>query len=37
MKKTALSHIVKETVTHLDDNEDPKTILLTKSIGVLRN
>jgi hypothetical protein len=37
MKKTALSHIVKETVAHLDDNEDPETILLTKSIGVLRN
>jgi hypothetical protein len=37
MKKTALSHIVKETVAHLNDNKDPKTILLTKTIGVLRN
>ena len=37
MKKTALSHIVKETVAHLNNNEDPGTILLTKTIGVLRN
>ena len=35
MKKTALSHIVKETVAHLDNNEDPETILLTKTVGVL--
>ena len=37
MKKTALSHIVKETVAHLNDNKDPGTILLTKAIKVLRN
>ena len=37
MKKTALSHIVKETVAHLDNNEDPGTILLTKAVGVLRD
>lgn len=37
MKKTALSHIVKETVAHLNNNEDPGTILLAKTIGVLRN
>ena len=37
MKKTALSHIVKETVALLDNNEDPGTILLTKTVGVLRN
>ena len=37
MKKTALSHIVKETVAYLDNDEDPATILLTKTIGVLRN
>ena len=37
MKKTALSHIVKETVAHLDNNKDPATILLTKAVGVLRN
>jgi hypothetical protein len=36
-KKTALSHIVKETVAHLNSNEDPGTILLTKTIRVLRN
>ena len=35
MKKTVLSHIVKETVAHLDNNEDPETILLTKTVGVL--
>ena len=37
MKKTALSHIVKETVAHLNNNEDPGTILLTKAVKVLRN
>ena len=37
MKKTALSHIVKETVAHLNNNKDPGMILLTKTIGVLRN
>ena len=37
MKKTALSHIVKETVAHLNKNKDPATILLTKAVGVLRN
>ena len=34
MRKTALAHIVKETVTHLTDNEDPGTILLAKAIKV---
>jgi hypothetical protein len=33
MKKTALSHIVKETVIHLTNNEDPGMILLAKTIG----
>ena len=37
MKKTALSHVVKETVAHLNNNKDPGTILLTKAIKVLRN
>ena len=37
MKKTVLSHIVMETVAHLNDNKDPGTILLTKAIKVLRN
>jgi len=37
MKKTALSHIVKETVAHLDNNKNPGTILLAKTIGILRN
>ena len=37
MKKTALSHVVKETVAHLNKDEDPGTILLTKAIKVLRN
>ena len=37
MKKTTLSHIVKETITHLNNNKDPGTILLTKAVGVLRN
>lgn len=37
MKKTALSHIVKETVAHLNNNEDPGTIILTKAVRVLRN
>ena len=37
MKKTALSHIVKETVAHLNNNKDPGTILLAKVIKVLRN
>ena len=37
MKKTVLSHIVKETVAHLANNKDPGTILLAKAIGVLRS
>ena len=37
MKKTALSHIVNETVTHLNANKDPGTIFLTKAVKVLRN
>ena len=37
MKKTALSHIVKETVAHLNNNENPGTIILTKTVKVLRN
>ena len=37
MKKTALSHIVKETVAHLNNSKDPGTILLTKAVKVLRN
>ena len=37
MKKTALSHIVKETVAHMNDNKDPATIILTKTVKVLRN
>jgi len=35
MRKTALSHIVKETVTHLDRNENPGTIMLEKGIREL--
>ena len=37
MKKTALSHVVKETVAHLTNNEDPGTIILAKAVKVLRN
>ena len=37
MKKTSLSHIVNETVVHLNKNKDPVTILPTKAVGVLRN
>lgn len=37
MRKTALSHVVKETVAHLDKNTDPGTIMLEKGIRELRN
>ena len=37
MKKTTLSHIVKETIAHLNNDKDPGTIFLTKAVGVLRN
>lgn len=39
MKKMALSHIIKETIVHLhlNNNEDPRTILLTEAIKVLQN
>ena len=37
MKKTALSHIVKETVAHLNNDKDPGTIILAKGVKVLRN
>jgi len=35
MWKTALSHIVKETVMHLNKNKDPGTIVLEKGINKL--
>ena len=37
MKKTALCHVVKETVAHLNKGVNPRAILLTKVIKVLRN
>ena len=37
MRRTALSHVVNETVAHLEKNEDPGTIMLTKKIRDLRN
>ena len=37
MKKTTVSHIVKEIVVHLNNNKDPGMIMLTKTVGVLRN
>ena len=37
MKKTGVSHIVKETVAHLNNNETPGIIILTNAVMVLQN
>ena len=37
MRKTALLHVVNETVAHLEKNKDPGTIVLEKGIRELRN
>ena len=37
MQRTALSHIVKETISHLDKNKNPGTIILEKGVHELRD
>ena len=37
MRKTALSHVVNETIAHLEKDKDPGTIVLEKGICELRN